>query len=80
MADIDGTNHLFAVSCVTGAFCVAGDDHGDVVTSKDPTAGASAWTVAAVDSPHWILSLSCQSTSLCAAGDNAYDAVVGAKK
>lgn len=59
---------LETVACTAPRLCVMGDDHGDVRTSSDPTAGVHSWTFAhifgkpgAVDvlhdaacgSPHW---------------------------
>jgi hypothetical protein len=42
-----------------------------VITSNDPTDGASAsWNVKNVDGSEAIFSVSCPSTSLCVAGDN----------
>ena len=76
-ADVDGTNRLVTVSCATSHFCVAGDDHGNVVTSKNPTGGPAAWTTETVDPGHWITGLSCPSAARCAGGDSAYQAVVG---
>jgi hypothetical protein len=76
-ADIDGTNHLFTVSCPTSHFCAAGDDHGTILTAKNPTGGAAAWTAVTADPGHWILALSCPTATRCVAGDSAYDMVVG---
>ncbi len=65
-ADIDGTNHLFAVSCATATtFCVATDDHGNVITTHEPTAGTSAWTVEEVDPGRWLIAVSCPVKKLC---------------
>ena len=71
--NIDGTNHLFAVSCATAMFCVATDDHGDVVTSKHPTGGAAKWKIDQVDPGRWLVAVSCPSTELCLATDNHYE-------
>jgi hypothetical protein len=79
LADIDGTNHLFTVSCATAKFCAAGDDHGHVVTTNNPTGGATAWKTVTADAHHWVTALSCPSANLCAGGDSAYDTVVGSK-
>ncbi len=58
-------------------FCVVTDDHGDVLTSKDPTGGAAKWTIDQVDPGRWLVAVSCASTKLCIATDNNYDVVVG---
>lgn len=47
-AQIDGLP-LAGVSCPTTGFCVAVDSSGNVLTSTNPTGGASAWTKATVD-------------------------------
>jgi hypothetical protein len=44
VADVDGSNALNAVSCASESLCVATDKSGNVVTSTNPTAGASAWS------------------------------------
>ena len=40
---------LDGVSCPSSGLCVAVDGAGDVVTSTNPTGGASAWTVTDVE-------------------------------
>jgi hypothetical protein len=77
LTNIDGTHRLYAVSCATATFCVATDDHGNVVTSKDPTGGAAKWKVAQVDPGRWLVAVSCPSTKLCVATDNHYDVIAG---
>ena len=47
-ATIDGApfteaHAVTAVSCPTASLCVAGDDHGDILTSNAPNGGASGW-------------------------------------
>jgi hypothetical protein len=49
--------------------CVAFDSGGNVLTSTDPTGGASAWSIAPGPDPHSnaAYAVSCPSTSLCVA-------------
>jgi hypothetical protein len=63
---------LTALDCVGGSLCVAGDAAGNLVTSANPTGGASAWTVAEqVDPTARITAVSCSSKARCvAAGDD----------
>ena len=60
------------MSCPRESLCVAVDTSGDVVTSTDPTGGASAWTVTevGVDGP---AAVSCPSAGLCVAADDHSD-------
>lgn len=60
------------LSCPTSSLCVAVDYAGNVLTSTNPTGGASAWTVAAVDPVNRdLMALSCPTTTFCAAIDFA---------
>src|SRR2546421_4830981 len=47
------------ISCASAHLCVAVDGAGDVVTSTNPAAGHSAWTVANVDGTHPLRRVSC---------------------
>jgi hypothetical protein len=58
---------LSDVSCPSASLCVAADYRGNVVTSTDPSGGASAWTMARVDDITGLSAVSCPSSSLCAA-------------
>lgn len=65
---VDGTNFLQSVSCTSSSLCVAGDQHGNVVASTNPTGGAGAWSPAAnVDGSDSLDAVSCPSASLCVA-------------
>ena len=83
-------NELMAIACTVGVvpsqplvflssttLCVAVDDNGNVVTSTDPTGGASAWTVTQLGSSlnGNFTAISCPSTTLCVAVDNAGDVI-----
>jgi Divergent InlB B-repeat domain len=66
---------LETISCPTTKLCVATDSRGDVITSTDPTAGAStSWTVKnlGLDS---ISYLACVSETLCIGINGAGDVV-----
>ncbi|HEV3284201.1 MAG TPA: hypothetical protein VG010_08345 [Solirubrobacteraceae bacterium] len=66
-------NRLEAVSCPSKSLCVATDAHGDVLSSADPTGGASAWTRTKVTTPNELGGgdalggVSCPSVRLCVA-------------
>lgn len=65
-----------AVSCPSAKLCVAVDNAGQVVTSTTPTAGVSAWTLAALPGGPALTSVSCPSTTLCVLGGSTrYDSV-----
>jgi len=57
---------LAGVSCPTPSLCVAVDGGGNVLSSTDPTGGASAWTSSNVVATA-IRGVSCPSASLCVA-------------
>jgi hypothetical protein len=64
-ADVDGSNTLTAINCVSAALCVAVDSSGNVLTSTDPADGASAWHTASIGMN--LTAVSCASAQLCAA-------------
>ncbi len=67
---MDGTKHLFSLSCLSSTLCLAGDNSGNLVTSTNPTQGASAtWSVTSVDGSNTLHSIACSSAALCVAGD-----------
>ncbi len=79
VSQVDAPNtELFGISCIQSivlgipvpgsALCVAVDGQ-HVVTSTNPTGGASAWTVTPVTGAITLSSVSCASSSLCVAGD-----------
>jgi hypothetical protein len=74
VADIDdnGPNtHLLGVSCPTASLCVAvsgeGYTSGKVLTSTNPTGGASAWRVTQLDETLDLRGVSCGTPTLCVA-------------
>jgi hypothetical protein len=71
----DQTNAMRAVSCGSSSLCVAGDDHGNVITSTHPTGAASAWHLVNVDGSNSIRGLSCATASFCVAVDGAGNAI-----
>src|SRR5665213_492266 len=66
---ISEATNLGAVSCPTTGLCIAVDISGNVVTSSNPTGGATAWALTKVDGSNQLVSVSCPSTNLCVAGD-----------
>jgi hypothetical protein len=63
---------IAAISCPSASLCVAGDDGGNILSSTNPTGGASAWRKTKVDTASDIPFLgpvSCPSVSLCVAVD-----------
>jgi hypothetical protein len=72
-----GVADLAHVSCPSTSLCVAVDAfYGDVVTSTNPTGGASAWTATNIDSRNGnpgsaLNGVSCPSSSLCVAVDGS---------
>ncbi|HET6999478.1 MAG TPA: hypothetical protein VFI03_12930 [Solirubrobacterales bacterium] len=74
VADIDGNSrdtHLLGVSCPTVSLCVAVSGErftsGKILTSTNPTGGASAWTVAQLDESLDLRAISCGTATLCVA-------------
>jgi hypothetical protein len=67
---VDSGHSLMGVSCPAVNLCVAVDNAGNVLTSIDPTGGASKWSSAAIDPTHVFNAVSCPSTSFCVAVDN----------
>jgi hypothetical protein len=53
------------ISCPTVTLCVAVDNVGQVVTSTNPTGGASAWTTAVLPNTPSLTGVSCPSATLC---------------
>jgi hypothetical protein len=63
-------NTIHALSCPSATLCVAVDNEGDVLSSSNPTGGASAWN--STHLPYVLGGVSCPSASFCAisAGNN----------
>jgi hypothetical protein len=67
------------ISCPSAKLCVAVDNASQVVTSTTPTAGASAWTAAALKDAPSLTSVACPSTTLCVLGGSTrYDSITPA--
>ncbi|HVY77414.1 MAG TPA: hypothetical protein VG898_02800 [Solirubrobacterales bacterium] len=62
---------MTGVSCPSPQLCVAVAYGSKVITSTDPTGGASAWSVGELPFPVDLRGVSCPGASLCAAVDNA---------
>ncbi len=69
LTKLDSEADISGVSCVSGTLCVAVDKRGDVLTSTNPTGGASAWRSADIDGELELNDVSCASSTLCAAVD-----------
>ncbi len=65
-----GSNTLNSISCPTSTFCAAVDNAGNLVTSTNPTGGASAWSKADIDGTTALKGISCPTSSFCAAVDS----------
>jgi hypothetical protein len=71
-----------SVACASGNLCVVvgglsnNGGSGEVVTSTNPTGGASAWTVTSLADP--LVSVSCPSASLCVVVDLGGDLLTSA--
>ena len=59
------------VSCPSVSLCVAGDEAGNVLTSTDPTGGASAWHKANLEPFGIFTVVSCPSVSMCVVGEGS---------
>jgi hypothetical protein len=66
---------IFDISCPTAGLCVALDDGANVLTSTNPTGGASAWKLAHFRFTAQLSDLTCPSVSLCVAVDREGDVV-----
>src|SRR5438445_10673591 len=62
---------LPAASCPSSSLCVAVDVNGNVVTSSNPTGGATAWRVTNVDGSNALTGVSCPSSVFCVAVDGS---------
>jgi hypothetical protein len=79
--NVDATHELSGISCPSVALCVAIDRNtaDDVITTTNPTGGASAWTVTPIntDNPTGISCvLGAESSKLCVAVDCVPEAYV----
>jgi len=78
VAEIDGTNQLWHVSCPSTSLCVAADGAGNVLTTTQPAGGT--WSAPAdIDGANPIFGLSCVSASLCVAVDGAGNVLTSKK-
>src|SRR5436190_20921665 len=68
-------NAISAVSCPTKGLCVAVDEVGNVITSKNPSGGAGTWKVTEVDPGNALTAVSCPSAGLCVVLDGAGNVV-----
>jgi hypothetical protein len=75
MIKLSGFYQLLSVSCPTASLCVSVDFDGNVVTSTDPTGGASAWKAVDLSAdpggPGDLETVSCGTVNECVLGDDA---------
>ena len=75
-AEIDGVNTITSLNCPALAFCVAGDDSGNLLIATNPAGGVGAWSRLHLATPVGVFTaISCAGTSLCVAADNQGDIV-----
>ena len=68
--DGPGVHTLDAVSCPSTGLCVASDGGtGNIASATNPSAGATAWSVADINGTQGLSGVACSSPSLCVAGD-----------
>jgi hypothetical protein len=68
-------NLVNGIACASPSLCAVVDANGQVVTSTDPTGGASAWNAAKIDTAA-LWGISCPTASLCVAGDASGNVLV----
>ena len=66
-----------AVACPTASLCFAADAAGNIISSADPTAGASSWSLSSVDGVA-LTGLACPAVTLCVATDQSGSVVTSA--
>jgi hypothetical protein len=64
---------LTDIACPTASLCVAVDNAGNIVTSAQPTGGASGWNVADVDGTTPLTGVACASGRQCVVVDDTDD-------
>ena len=69
---------LVAVRCPTTSLCVALDDAGDILTSRNPGAAVPVWKRAHVD--RGLSAIACPSASLCVAVDSRGNALTSTRR
>ncbi len=68
--NLDGANQPEFVTCGSTTLCLIGDSYGNVISSTNPTGGASAWTVAGIDSQTPLIAGGCTSQGSCVLADS----------
>ena len=66
---VPASNSLAALACPSVTFCVAITRQGNIVTSTNPTGGASAWKLTRLAGSMMLVSVSCASRNFCMVGD-----------
>jgi hypothetical protein len=65
VTNIGGSSGIGDISCPRASLCVAGEGNTNVVTSTNPTGGASAWTATTLAISSTLKGMSCPSATLC---------------
>jgi hypothetical protein len=71
-ANVDGTTGIDDIDCPSVGFCAGTDDHGDILTSDNPSGDPAVWTT--TDVAGGAEGIGCASASFCVASGN--DAVL----
>lgn len=66
---MDGGNLIYSASCPSSSLCIAGDSGGNILSSTNPAAGGSGWSVKNIVA-FQIDAVACQAASFCVASDN----------
>ena len=69
------SNPIDGLACPSISLCIAIDNHGRVLSSTDPTGGASRWKSTDVDGRTSLIAISCPSASVCVVVDGDGNAV-----
>src|ERR1700742_2061504 len=76
-ASFKWSHAVTTASCPPASLCVAGDDHGGILTSTAPNGGPAGWHVTRqVDPPSAFTGISCPSRSLCVAVSQSGDVAI----
>ncbi len=74
--DVMGGAAPTAAACAAAGLCVLTADNGGAYIGDNPTAAASSWALAPIDSPTSLSGASCVSEGMCAAVDKAGNVLV----
>jgi hypothetical protein len=87
LTGLDPQTAIAGISCPSVSLCVANDGVGNVLTSQDPTGGASTWSlrratprILAAPEPRSLYSLGCPSVSFCAGLQSASNTLLSSSE